>query len=68
MKSVYNFVVTPKGERYNNSKKIGDTDLILNTEIFNHQYINRNATVISTPIIGGTDIKAGDEVILHHHV
>jgi len=68
MKSVYNFVVTPKGERYNNSKKVGDTDLILNTEIFNHQYINRNATVISTPIIGGTDIKAGDEVILHHNV
>jgi len=68
MKSVYNFVVTPKGERYNNSKKVGDTNLILNTEIFNHQYINRNATVISTPIIGGTDIKAGDEVILHHNV
>ena len=50
MKSVYNFVVTPKGERYNNSKKIGDKNLILNTEIFNHQYINRNAIVVSTPI------------------
>ena len=68
MKSVYNFVVTPKGERYNNSKKVGDKDLILNTEIFNHQYINRNATVISTPIIGDTNIKAGDEVIVHHNV
>jgi len=68
MKSVYNFVVTPKGERYNNSKKVGDTDLILNTEIFNHQYINRNATVISTPIIGDTSIKTGDEVIVHHNV
>ena len=68
MKSVYNFVVTPKGERYNNSKKVGDKDLILNTEIFNHQYINRNATVISTPIIGDTNIKVGDEVIVHHNV
>ena len=68
MKSVYNFVVTPKGERYNNSKKVGDTNLILNTEIFNHQYINRNATVISTPIIGDTNIKTGDEVIVHHNV
>ena len=68
MKSVYNFVVTPKGERYNNSKKVGDTNLILNTEIFNHQYINRNATVISTPIIGDTSIKTGDEVIVHHNV
>ena len=68
MKSVYNFVVIPKGERYNNTKKIGDSELILNTEIFNHQYINREAIVISTPIIGDTDIKPGDTVIVHHNV
>ena len=68
MKSVYNFVVTPKGERYNNIKKIGDSELILNTEIFNHQYINREAIVISTPIIGDTDIKPEDTVIVHHNV
>ena len=68
MKSVYNFVVTPKGERYNNKKKVGDSELILNTEIFNHQYINREAIVISTPIIGDTNIKAGDTVIVHHNV
>ena len=68
MKSVYNFVVTPKGERYNNKKKVGDKELILNTEIYNHQYVNREAIVISTPIIGGTDIKAGDTVIVHHNV
>ena len=68
MKSVYNFVVTPKGEIYNNTKKIDDTELILNTEIFNHQYINRTAIVKSTPIIGDTDIKPGDEVIVHHNI
>ena len=68
MKSVYNFVVTPKGDRYNNTKKVGDSELILNTEIFNHQYINREALVISTPIIGNTNIKQGDTVILHHNV
>ena len=68
MKSVYNFVVTPKGERYNNTKKVGDSELILNTEIFNHQYVNREAVVISTPIVGDTDIKAGDTVIVHHNV
>ena len=51
MKSVYNFVVKPKGERYNNKKKVGDSELIINTEIFNHQYINREAIVISTPIV-----------------
>ena len=68
MKSVYNFVVKPKGERYNNKKKIGDSELILNTEIYNHQYVNREATVISTPIVGDTNIKAGDTVIVHHNV
>ena len=68
MKSVYNFVVTPIGERYNNTKKVGDSELILNTEIYNHQYVNRRASVISTPIIGDTDIQAGDDVIVHHNV
>ena len=68
MKSVYNFVVTPKGERYNNTKKVGDSELILNTEIYNHQYVNREAIVISTPIIGDTNIKAGDTVLVHHNV
>ena len=68
MKSVYNFVVKPKGNRYNNSKKVGDKDLILNTEIYNHQYVNREAIVVSTPIIGDTNIKPGDTVIVHHNV
>ena len=68
MKSVYNFVVTPVGKRYNNVKKVGDKELILNTEIFNHQYVNRKATVISKPIIGDTDIDVGSDVILHHNV
>ena len=68
MKSVYNFVVKPIGRRYNNVKKVGDKELILNTEIFNHQYVNRQATVISKPIIGDTDIDIGSDVILHHNV
>ena len=68
MKSVYNFVVTPKGGRYNNKKKVGDSELILNTEIFNHQFVNRTAIVKSIPLIGDTDIQSGDEVIVHHNV
>jgi hypothetical protein len=68
MKSVYNFVVTPKGDRYNNKKEIDGGELILNTEIFNHQYVNREAIVISKPIVGETDIKAGDTVVVHHNV
>ena len=68
MKSVYNFVVTPKGERYNNTKEVDGGNLILNTEIYNHQFVNREAVVISTPIVGDTDIKTGDTVIVHHNV
>ena len=68
MKSVYNFVVKPKGERYNNKKKVDGGELILNTEIFNHQFVNRTAIVKSIPLIGYTDIQLGDEVIVHHNV
>ena len=68
MKSVYNFVVKPKGERYNNTKKLDGRELILNTEIYNHQYVNREAIVISTPIIGDTNIKSGHTVVVHHNV
>ena len=68
MKSVYNFVVTPKGERYNNKKEVDGGELILNTEIFNHQFVNRTAIVKSIPLIGNTDIQPKDEVIVHHNV
>jgi len=68
MQALYNFVVEPIGERYNNNKKVGDKELILNTEIFNHQYINREAEVKITPRIGCNDIDVGDKVILHHNV
>ena len=41
MKSVYNYVISPIGERYNNKKQINDKNLILNTEIFNHEYVKK---------------------------
>ena len=68
MKSIYNFVVSPKGERYNNTKTLDGGELILNTEIYNHEYVNREATVVSTPIIGHAEIIAGDTVLVHHNV
>ena len=68
MRGVYNFVVKPKGERYNNTKKLDGGELIVNTEIYNHQFINREAIVLSTPLIGDTDIEIGDTVIVHHNV
>ena len=68
MKSVYNFVVTPVKSRYNNTKDIDGKELILNTEIFNHQYISREAVIKAIPTVGDTDIKVGDKVIVHHNV
>ena len=68
MKAPFDFVIEPKGNRYNNVKKVGDKDLILNTEIFNHQYINREAIVKSVPTAYSTKIKPGDTVIVHHNV
>jgi hypothetical protein len=68
MQSVYNYVVAPLGDRYNNTKKVGDKELILNTEIFNHQYINREAKVLSIPRLGDSEIQLGDIVTLHHNV
>lgn len=68
MRSIFSFIVEPKEERYNNKKQIGDNELILNTEISDHRYISRNAIVLETPLAEKTDIKKGDEVIVHHNV
>ena len=68
MKSVYSFVVTPQGDRYNNTKEVDGGKLILNAEVFNHKYVNRKATIVSIPTVGQTDIKPGDTVVVHHNV
>ena len=68
MKAYKDFIISPIGERYNNSKKVGDKNLILNTEIFNHQFVNRKAKVIATPMLFPSPIKVGDEVIVHHNI
>ena len=68
MKAPFNFVIEPKGHRYNNIKKVGDKELILNTEIYNHQYVNRSAIVKAVPTAIKTNIQVGDEVIVHHNV
>jgi len=68
MRSLFDFIVSPDGDRYKNSIKVGDKDLIMNTEIFNHQYVNREAVVLKTPIAIDTKIKEGDKLIVHHNV
>ena len=68
MKAPFDFVIEPKGNRYNNTTKVGDKNLILNTEIYNHQFVNREAIVKSVPTAFETVIKPGDTIITHHNV
>ena len=58
----------PKGERYNNSIKVSGGSLIVNTEISNHQYTNREAEVLALPTNRDSKIKVGDTVLVHHNV
>ena len=68
MNAYKDFIVSPIGERYNNVKQFDDKELIINTEVCNHQYINRLAKVIATPLLFQSPVKIGDEVIVHHNV
>ncbi len=62
------YIIEPIGDRYNNSIRVNDKELILNTEIFNHQYINRQAKIIATPLLFQSPLNVGDEVVVHHNV
>ena len=68
MRPIYDLVVKPSGSRYNNSINVGDKSLIINTEIYNHQYVNREAVIISTPIYNPNNFQEGEKVIVHHNV
>jgi co-chaperonin GroES (HSP10) len=68
MNSIYDFIVTPTNERYNNKIKVGDKTLIVNSNIEDHKMVSRHATVVSVPLAYKTVIKKGDEIIIHHNI
>ena len=68
MRAVHDYIITPVGGRYNNSVDVEGKSLIINTEIFNHQYVNREAEVLAVPTSYKSDIKKGDIIIVHHNV
>ena len=68
MKAPFDFVIKPKGSRYNNTTNVGTSKLILNAEVYNHQFVNRQAIVKSVPTAFETEIQPKDEVIVHHNV
>ena len=68
MQSLYYFIVKPLEERYDNIRRIDDTDLIINTSIENHRFISKKAVVVSTPAAYTTKINIGDELYVHHNI
>ena len=68
MVGIHHFIIKPIGERYENEKTIGEKKLIVNSEVSNHEYVSRRAIVVSCPRVNDTDIKQGDEIIVHHNV
>ena len=68
MRAPYEFIVKPVGDRYSNKIKIGSNELILNSNIENHKFVNVIAEVLSTPLNLKTDVKPGDLLLVHHNV
>ena len=68
MKSLFDFIVKPYGERYNNKVKVGDKSLIINTQIETFKSVNNIAKVIQVPLAYKTLIKKGDLIMIHHNV
>ena len=68
MKSMFDFIIQPLGEEYDNEVKVGDKSLIINTKIESYKSVNNLAVVIETPKAFKTPIKKGDIVVIHHNV
>ena len=56
MKGYLDFVVKTVDGRYNNKKSIEGEELILNTELENHNYVSRIAEVVYEPYKNKTGI------------
>ena len=68
MQSLFNFIVTPKKNRYENEIEVNGKQLIVNTTMDDHRYVSRIGIVESVPKVNPGEIMKGDEVIVHHNV
>ncbi len=68
MQSIFDFIIKPKTNRYDNTKQIDDKELILNSEISDHRYVSRVGVILQLPKHETTEMQIGDEVIVHHNV
>ena len=68
MKGLYQFIIKPLDGRYDNIKKISDKELIINTGIEDHRFVSKRAIILATPSAFESELKTGDEVIVHHNI
>ena len=68
MKSIHDFIVKPIEGRYNNTVKLNEVDLIVNTRIEEFKNVSKVAEVVALPLAIDTKIKVGDKVVVHHNV
>jgi hypothetical protein len=63
------FIVSPlNGNKFINTKQVGDKTLIINTSIEQADNVNRIGVVISTPLHYEGNIRIGDHVVVQHNV
>ena len=67
MNSLSQFIIKPIGDRYDNKIKVDNKELIINSSISDHKFINRTASVVSIPLGLKTNIKPGYKIIVHHN-
>lgn len=64
-----NFIIKPKdGNRYLNTKKVGDKEMIVCTSVEESKDVQRVGVVVGLPFNYKGDIIIGQEVIVHHNV
>lgn len=69
MYSPSNYIVRPKNNnRYNNTKKICEVEIVINTSIEDAKDVQREAEVIAIPRLFKTDVEIGDIIIIHHNI
>ena len=68
MKSLYDFIIEPLGDKYKNEIQVGDKKVVVNTQIESWKFVNRLAKVVKTPLAFKTKIKKGDIVIVHQNI
>jgi len=68
MNTLYQFIIRPYEERYNNKIQVDNKELIVNTSIEDHKFVSKKAVVVSTPAAFDTDIRPGDKVYVHHNL